>query len=182
MNLGAVLRKKRKEKGFILKAVAEKAGISEGFLSQVENDVSSPSVETLIKICNAIGTNAGDIIRDAEKKERLAVIRKAEWEEDVEIPKSGFVTRRFYAPESRQVLDSSIMLLEPGASIPGRKGIKNSQEILCVLKGWVEISCGNEKTTLHVGDAVHYYWSVPETQVISNKSKGLSVVLWVGTL
>ena len=182
MNLGAVLRKKRKEKGFILKAVAEKAGISEGFLSQVENDVSSPSVETLIKICNAIGTNAGDIIRDAEKKERLAVIRKAEWEEDVEIPKSGFVTRRFYTPESRHIIDSSVMVLESGASIPGRKGIKNSQEILCVLKGIVEISCGNESATLHVGDAVHYHWSAPEKQIISNKSKGLSVVLWVGTL
>jgi transcriptional regulator with XRE-family HTH domain len=182
MNLGAVLRKKRKEKGFTLKSVAEKAGISEGFLSQVENDVSSPSVETLIKICNAIGINAGDIITEAEKKERLAVIRKAEWESDVEIPKSGFITRRFYTPESRYVIDSSVMALEPGASIPGRKGIKNSQEILCVLKGTVQISCGNETATLHVGDAIHYHWSAPENQIISNKSKGLSVVLWVGTL
>ena len=45
-----------------LKNVAEKASISEGFLSQVENDVNSPSVETLIRICNAIGINAGDLI------------------------------------------------------------------------------------------------------------------------
>jgi len=182
MNLGVVLRKKRKEKGITLKSVAEKADISEGFLSQVENDVSSPSVETLIRICNALGINAGDIIREAEKKERLVVIRKAEWEEDIELPKSGFVTRRFYTPESRHIIDSSVMVLESGASIPGRRGIKNSQEILCVLKGIVEISCGNESATLHEGDAVHYHWSVPEKQVISNKSKDLSVVLWVGTL
>jgi transcriptional regulator with XRE-family HTH domain len=182
MNLGAVLKKRRKEKGLILKSVAEKAGISEGFLSQVENDVSSPSVETLIRICNAMGINAGEIIREAEKKERLVVIRRAEWEEDIELPKSGFVTRRFYTPESRHIIDSSVMVLESGASIPGRKGIKNSQEILCVLKGSVEVSCGNETAVLHEGDAVHYYWSVPEKQVIDNKSKDLSVVLWVGTL
>jgi transcriptional regulator with XRE-family HTH domain len=182
MNLGAVLRKNRKERGFTLKTVAEKAEISEGFLSQVENDVSSPSVETLIRICNSIGINAGDIIREAEKKERLVVIRKAEWEKDVEIPNSGFVTRRFYTPESRQIIDSSVMVLESGSSIPGRKGIKNSQEILCVLKGTVEISCGNETAILHMGDAVHYYWSAPEKQIISNRAKGPSVVLWVGTL
>lgn len=182
MNLGAVLKKKRKEKGFILKAVAEKADISEGFLSQVENDVSSPSVETLIRICNAIGINAGDIIREAEKKERLVVIRKAEWEEDIEFPKSGFVTRHFYTPESRHIIDSSVLVLESGTSIPGRKGIKNSQEILCVLKGSIEVSCGNEAAILHEGDVVHYYWSMPENQVIANKSKDLSVVLWVGTL
>jgi len=181
MNLGSLLRKKRKEKGLTLKQVAEKAGISEGFLSQVENDVSSPSVDSLVKICNAIALNAGDLIREAEKKERFVVIRKSEWE-DVEIPSSKFVTRRFFAPDNRELIDSSVMALEPGASIPGRKNLKRSQEILCVLKGTVELKCGNETVDLFEGDSVHYYWSAPENQVITNKSKGLSVVLWVGTL
>ncbi|MBW2001554.1 MAG: helix-turn-helix transcriptional regulator, partial [Deltaproteobacteria bacterium] len=44
MNLGSLIRRYRKEKRLTLRAVAEKAGISEGFLSQVENDVNSPSV------------------------------------------------------------------------------------------------------------------------------------------
>lgn len=181
MNLGSLLRKKRKEKGLTLKQVAAKAGISEGFLSQVENDVSSPSVDSLVKICNAIALNAGDLIREAEKKERFVVIRKSEWE-DVEIPSSKFVTRRFFAPDNRELIDSSVMALEPGASIPGRKDLKRSQEILCVLKGTVELKCGAETVDLFEGDSVHYHWSVPEKQVITNKSKGLSVVLWVGTL
>ena len=181
MNLGSLLRKKRKEEGLTLKQVAEKAGISEGFLSQVENDVSSPSVDSLVKICNAIALNAGDLIREAEKKERFVVIRKSEWE-DVEIPSSRFVTRRFFAPDNRELIDSSVMALEPGASIPGRKNLKRSQEILCVLKGTVELMCGSETVNLFEGDSVHYYWSAPEKQMITNRSKGLSVVLWVGTL
>ncbi len=59
MNLGALLRQKRKERKLTLKVVAEKAGISEGFLSQIENDVNSPSVDTLVNICSAIGMEAG---------------------------------------------------------------------------------------------------------------------------
>lgn len=41
MNLGTLIRKYRKERKLTLKNVAEKVSISEGFLSQVENDVNS---------------------------------------------------------------------------------------------------------------------------------------------
>ena len=85
MNIGSILRQKRKERKLILKIVAERASISEGFLSQVENDVNSPSVYTLVKICNAIGIEAGDVLNQAKQMERLIVIRKSEWK-DVELP------------------------------------------------------------------------------------------------
>ena len=54
MNIGPLIRRFRKERKLTLKIVAEKAAISEGFLSQVENDVNSPSVDTLFRICNAL--------------------------------------------------------------------------------------------------------------------------------
>ena len=68
MNIGTLIRRCRKERKLTLKTVAEKASISEGFLSQVENDVNSPSVDTLIRICNAIGVNAGDLISQVSKQ------------------------------------------------------------------------------------------------------------------
>ncbi|MBN1635905.1 MAG: helix-turn-helix transcriptional regulator [Deltaproteobacteria bacterium] len=180
MNLGSVLRKERKSRKLTLKAVAEKAGISEGFLSQVENDVNSPSVEKLVNICNAIGIEAGDVIKQAQNQEKLVVIRKSEWS-DWELPHTGFVTRRFFAPENRRVIDSSIIVLRPGSQIPGRKNIKNSQETLCVLKGTVELVHGEKTFSLQTGDSVQY-WSLPDKQMISNKSRGPAVVFWVGTL
>jgi len=180
MNLGSILRDKRKKKRLTLKVVAEKAGISEGFLSQVENDVNSPSVDTLVNICNAIGIHAGDVLKRAEKQDRVIVIRKADWG-DVEIPASGFVTRRFFPPENRRIIDSSVMAIEPGASIPARKNVKNTQEVLCVLKGTVELFHGGKIIKLDEGDSVHY-WSIQQRETISNRSSGLAVVLWVGTL
>jgi transcriptional regulator with XRE-family HTH domain len=180
MNLGAILRKRRQERKLTLKAVAEKAGISEGFLSQVENDVSSPSVDTLINICNSIGIEAGDVLNQAKKHEKVVVIRRSDWEE-VELPKSGFVTRRFFTPENRRDIDSAIIMLEPGVSIPARKAIKNSQEILCVLKGSVELVHSDAVMQLTQGDSVHY-WFTTDKLMITNRSKGLSIVLWVGTL
>jgi transcriptional regulator with XRE-family HTH domain len=179
MNLGAILRQKRKEKKLTLKMVSERAGISEGFLSQVENDVNSPSVDTLVKICGSIGIEAGDVLNQVSKMEKFVVIRKTEWK-DVELPTSGFITRRFYPPENRSVIDSSVLVLETGRQIPVRKNIKNSQEVLTVLKGAVELVLGDNSLTLSQGDSVHY-WSVPDRQMITNRAKDLAVVLWVGT-
>lgn len=180
MNLGAILRKERKKRDLTLKVVAEQAGISQGFLSQIENDVNSPSVDTLVKICSAIGVEAGHVIKQAGKQERLSVIRKSDWQ-DVEFPPSGFVTRRFFSPENRRIIDSSILAIEPGGHIPVRKDIKNGQEALCVLKGSVLLVHESDSVALNAGDSVHFY-SFPENQKITNESKTVSVVFWVGTL
>ena len=180
MNLGSLIKKYRKEKKLTLKAVAEKACVSEGFLSQVENSVSSPSVDTLVNICKAIGVNAGDLLNKANGREELALAPKSEWE-DIELPKTGFVTRRFLSPENRTVLDSALLFLAPEKSIPVRKNIKNGQEVLCVLKGSVELVHGDQTIKMAENDATHFYAN-PARQFIINKGKDIAVVLWVGTL
>jgi transcriptional regulator with XRE-family HTH domain len=180
MNLGVLIRKHRKERNLTLKAVAEKAGVSEGFLSQVENSVSSPSVDTLISVCSAIGVNPGDLLNQAGTQENLVVVRKKEWD-DVEIPKAGFVTRRFLPPENRAVIDSAVLFLKAGTKIPVRKNVKNGQEILCVLKGSLELVHGDQAVALAEGDTVHFYAN-PAKQHITNNAKGITVVLWVGTI
>ncbi len=180
MDLGAVLRIKRKEKKLTLKAVAEKAGISEGFLSQIENNVNSPSVDTLMNICAGIGIEASEVIKQAEKQERLSVIRKKDLA-DVDIPHTGFATRRFFPPENRRDIDSGVLVIEPGKSIPSRKGIRNGQEVLCVLKGSLELQHDDKTIVLTQGDSAQF-WTIPDKQKITNRSAGRAVAMWVGTL
>ena len=180
MNLGSLIRRHRKEKRLTLKVVAEKAGISEGFLSQVENSTSAPSVDTLISISNAIGVNAGDLLNQVAIQENLAVVRKTEWD-DIEVPKTGFATRRFLSPENRTVIDSAVLFLKPEKVIPVRKDIKNGQEVLCILQGALELVHGEQVIHFSEGDAVHFYANTAN-QYIVNKGNEVTVVLWVGTL
>lgn len=180
MILGTLLRRHRKEKGLTLKAVADKAGVSEGFLSQIENNVKSPSLETLLRVCEAIGVDAGRLLTQHKDHQQLFLIRKSEWGE-VDLPHTGFATRRFCPPEERTVIDSALLFIEPGRSIPVRKNIKTSQEILCILQGRAELVHGQERVVLTEGDAIHF-WSEPRRQLIINPDEALAVVLWVGTL
>jgi len=180
MNLGPLIRKNRKEKKLTLKEVSERAGVSEGFMSQVENNVKSPSVDTLMKICSAMGINAGDVLNQMGNQERLVVIRKKEWE-DVDLPHTGFITRRFFQPENRTVIDSAVIVLMPGKSIPVRKDINNGQELLCILKGSLDLIRLDETLTLLEGDIVQY-WSDKDKQKIVNPNSEQAIALWIGTL
>lgn len=179
MNLGSVLRKHRKELKLTMKEVAEKARISEGFLSQVENNVNTPSVDTLMNICSAMGINAGDILNQVEQQIKFVVIRKNDWG-DIDVPQSGFATKRFFPPDNRTVIDTAVLVINQGKSIPVRKNIRNSQELLCVMKGKVELELGDETIMLSEGDSIHY-WSIPGKEMIFGKSP-MSVVVWVGTI
>jgi transcriptional regulator with XRE-family HTH domain len=180
MNLGFLIRQHRKKQKLTLKAVSQKAGISEGFLSQVENNVNSPSVDTLIKICKALDISAGDILNQVNDHVRLVLIRKKEWKL-IDVPRTGFATHRFFPPENKTAIDSALLVIEPGKSIPSRRGIKNQQEVLCVLKGTFEVTHSSGVYTLSEGDSLHL-WSDNGKQKVTNIAKQYSVALWVGTL
>jgi uncharacterized cupin superfamily protein len=108
------------------------------------------------------------------------LIRKGEWN-DIDIPHTGFITRRFFSPENRKLIDSAILVIEPGKSIPVRKDIKNGQELLCILKGSLNLEHGERIIHLHDGDTVHYFAN-PKRQSITNGNDDLAIALWVGTM
>lgn len=63
MNLSQKIRQRREEKEWSLNELAERAGISKAYLSQLENNVSKqPSAEVLLKIAAALRTTIADLL------------------------------------------------------------------------------------------------------------------------
>ena len=91
------------------------------------------------------------------------------------------MTQRFFPPENRMVIDSSILAINPGITIPVRKNIKNGQEVICVLKGNVTLFHGDEEIHMEEGDVAHY-WADTKKQSITNRNTETTVILWIGTL
>ena len=52
--IGAAIRRRRRERSQTLAQVAEATGLNVGYLSQVENDKASPSLETLAALADAL--------------------------------------------------------------------------------------------------------------------------------
>ena len=66
------LREERKRHGFSNYVVAQRSGLSESSLSLIERGLRTPTLETLLKIAEALGTDLGTVIRHA----RAAVARQ----------------------------------------------------------------------------------------------------------
>lgn len=56
IRLGAIIRQRRREQGLTLVQVAERVGVTHGFLSQLERGRSNASLRTLYLIAQTLGT------------------------------------------------------------------------------------------------------------------------------
>lgn len=66
-NIGLLIKSIRKEKGYTLKELSQKVGISISFLSDIENGRSNPSVERLVDIALALETPVSFFLGDNQK-------------------------------------------------------------------------------------------------------------------
>jgi transcriptional regulator with XRE-family HTH domain len=69
--VGARIRRRRTERGLTLAAVAEATGLNIGYLSQVENDKASPSLETLAALATALDVPIAWFLLDQSVGPRL---------------------------------------------------------------------------------------------------------------
>src|SRR5436190_14713831 len=65
MQLGPQLRSARRRRGMSLAGLAAASGLSKGFVSQVENDKTSPSLDTLVRLAAALDLTVVDLLRGA---------------------------------------------------------------------------------------------------------------------
>jgi transcriptional regulator with XRE-family HTH domain len=156
--IGAGLRRARQRRRLTLRAVAEAAGVTESFLSQVERDVASPSIATLRRIAVALGLSIGEILDAVGPQGRL--VRVAD-RRVVTYP--GLDARDEFLTEGTdarlQVIHS---VIEPGGGTGAEAYAHESdEECLIVLDGRLDLWVGDETYRLEVGDAIRYSSRVP---------------------
>ena len=72
--IGHRLRALREARRLTVAQLAEAAGVSKGFLSRLERDLTSPSVSTLVTLCQVLGASPGDVLDAPE----VTVVRLAD--------------------------------------------------------------------------------------------------------
>jgi len=77
MNIGTYLKQLRIDRGLTLNDVAGKVDMSSSFLSQIENMKISPSLESLVKLCQFYSINLSDFFRQVEQKKYI-IVKKEE--------------------------------------------------------------------------------------------------------
>jgi transcriptional regulator with XRE-family HTH domain len=66
--LGQELRKAREAAGLTQEELSFRAGVDRSYISLLEHDRKSPTVDTLLRLCNALGVSASRLIARIEKR------------------------------------------------------------------------------------------------------------------
>ena len=74
--IGEKLKKLRTDQGLSLEDLAKKTALTRSFLSQVENNKTSPSISSLIRIALALGITVGDLFREEENADNPILHKK----------------------------------------------------------------------------------------------------------
>ena len=88
MELGGKIKQMRNQKGLTQEELADRCELTKGYISQLENDLNSPSIATLTDILSALGSNLSEFFRE-EAKEKV-VFGKEEYFEKLKIGKTPF--------------------------------------------------------------------------------------------
>ena len=75
MNIGQKVRELRIAKNLTQEELADRSELSKGFISQLERDLTSPSIATLVDILQCLGTNLNEFFSDDGKNRLSSVMR-----------------------------------------------------------------------------------------------------------
>ncbi|MGH3066700.1 MAG: helix-turn-helix domain-containing protein [Gaiellaceae bacterium] len=175
VDIGERLRAIRRVRRATLKTVADRAKLSESFLSQVERGRANASVASLKRIAAALGVNVADLFEPNGSTSRPRVLRREAR------PALGFgALGRKYMLTPRPLEHLQVILgeLDAGGSTgdePYTHG--DSEELLVVLAGIVSLQLGTEIFELSTGDSIDYRSSTPHR--LTNIGGEPAEVMWI---
>src|SRR4030042_4060272 len=159
IDIGPKSREIRLQKGLKLKDVAKETGLSIGLISKVENNNTSPSLSTLIKLANFLGTDASFFLEEAEKKESGVVCLK----EDRKIWTSNDdkIYFELLNPSLRSKKIEVVYARIERFESPDEKYTHEGEEFGLVLKGHLYVDLENKTYLLKEGDSIYFKSTVP---------------------
>ncbi|MGE3702715.1 MAG: helix-turn-helix domain-containing protein [Hyphomicrobiaceae bacterium] len=178
--IGNRMRELRKTKRMTLAALGKAAGLSVGFLSQVERNLSSPSIKVLHDIARVLGVNISWFFEEndpATTHERRHIVRLAKRRR---LHFGSGVVDELLSPNLSGQLELLLSRFEPGAESGGDGPYSHDgEEGGVVLAGSLELWIGDAHYVLEEGDSFGFSSTVPHRY--RNPGKTEAVVVWVVT-
>ncbi|MGC8480444.1 MAG: helix-turn-helix domain-containing protein [Acidimicrobiales bacterium] len=156
--IGNRLRHAREASQLTLADVAERTGLSKGFISRVERDETSPSVDSLIALCESVGLTMEQLF----ERPSFAIVRQTNRPQTL-MP-GTMVTDTLITEVHEPAMTVIETLAGPGGS-GGRAlySIAADREVCYVLEGTIEINLDGVCHLLERGDAIAFDAKTPHT-------------------
>lgn len=173
MDLGKKIRQMRNQKGLTQEELADRCELTKGYISQLENNVNSPSIATLTDILSALGSNLSEFFRE-EAEEKITFSKEEFFEKD-----SDGVLWKWLIPNAQKNMMEPVLveLKDEGSRIEDNP--HEGEEFGFVLEGRVTIYLGKRAYACTKGQS--FYYKADKPHGIENRGKDRAKFLWIST-
>lgn len=175
MKIGEKIRRLRIQNSLTQEELADRCELTKGFISQVERDLTSPSIATLMDILEGLGTNVRDFFNEIED-EKIVFSKEDAFITENEVLK---YTLKWVIPNAQKnAMEPILIELKPEGRTK-EDSPHEGEEFGYVMKGSIFIHIGSEKHKVRKGES--FYYKANSNHYISNGGKTKASVLWVST-
>ncbi|WP_018259534.1 helix-turn-helix domain-containing protein [Methylobacterium sp. WSM2598] len=155
VHIAEEIRRRRRELGLSLEALAARSGVSRSMISKIERAEAVPSTVVLSRLAEALGVTAARLMVPATEQEVLLI--KAARQPVLRDESSG-LTRRILSPVlPGRGIDWVRNTLPPGARtgefVAHRRGVS---EYVHVLGGRLRVTIGERTVEMEAGDSLYF--------------------------
>ena len=173
MDLGIKLKSLRLQCGLTQEELADRCELTKGYISQLENNLTSPSIATLVDLLNALGTDLKTFFN--EDVEEQVVFN----DEDFFVKDNGDHTITWLVPNSQKnEMEPILIKIEPMTKLTADMP-HEGEEFGYVLKGEIVLHIGKKTYKLEKGNS--FYFVSKRVHFLENTTKELAEVLWISS-
>ncbi len=173
MDIGKKIKELRLQNDLTLDSLASRSELTKGFLSQVERNLTTPSIATLEDIIEALGTTMSDFFREEEDTKIVFS------EQDFFVDEQEDYRIEWVIPNAQKnEMEPILLTLHPKKK--SHELVSHSgEEFGYVLKGSVTLVTGNKKYKIKANET--FYLDGKRTHYLYNHGKSDAKVLWITT-
>jgi transcriptional regulator with XRE-family HTH domain len=176
---GEKIREVRERKHLTMREVAERAGMSESLISQIERNRVSPAIDTLLKIIDVLEIDLDYIFRDFKKSRAVNLVRAGEKKRAVI---NGVVFEQLshtFPVTEENAIEAYFLEIPPGGKSGDDEYGHIGKELGIIVKGRAECTVGNQVYSLKEGDSISFSADAPH-QIRNISSRPLRA-FWIIT-
>ncbi len=174
MKIGYKIKTLRLAKNLTQEELADRAELSKGFISQLERDLTSPSIATLTDILQCLGTNLKDFFNDEEEEQ--IVFHKEDYFEKTDKELGNTIEWIIPNAQKNEMEPIRLTLAPNGSTYPDLP--HEGEEFGYVLSGNIQIHIGTRVHKAKKGEAFYF---TPSGKHYIQAGKNGAILIWVSS-
>jgi transcriptional regulator with XRE-family HTH domain len=173
MDIGNRIKNLRLSKNLTQEELGERTDLSKGYISQLERDLSSPSIETLFAILEVLGSTPKDFFDEEERQQK--VIYGEEERTFYEDTEKGYRIEWLVPESNEKEMEPVLLQIEAGSCFKQFEP-SLSETFAYVLEGSVTVMLGKKAYEAKQHETI-YFHAQDEHQIINNNKERATLIL-----